>query len=138
MKAQELRIGNYYLQDCLGGDISHITAEDILELYDDPLEDYFKPIQLTEDWLLKFGFDRRTEASDKWYVDYRVAYSLFGAIQCGDEFILPWDDIYYIFCIATTNDGMESYETLTKIKYVHQLQNLYFALTGEELTIKQQ
>ena len=23
-----------------------------------------------------------------------------------------------------------------KIKYVHQLQNIYFALTGEELTIK--
>ena len=26
---------------------------------------------------------------------------------------------------------------LRDIKYVHQLQNLYFALTGEELTIKQ-
>ena len=61
MKAQELRIGNYYLQDCLGGDISQITAEDILELYDYPLEDYFKPIPLTEEWLLKFGFEKNID-----------------------------------------------------------------------------
>jgi len=30
---------------------------------------------------------------------------------------------------GTTNDRI-------KIQYVHQLQNLYFALTGEELTYK--
>ena len=37
------------------------------------------------------------------------------------------------------NDDSESFEIEDKninIKYVHQLQNLYFALTGEELTIK--
>jgi hypothetical protein len=28
------------------------------------------------------------------------------------------------------------YREGVKVKYVHQLQNLYFALTGEELTIK--
>ena len=27
---------------------------------------------------------------------------------------------------------------LTEVKFVHQLQNLYFALTGEELTIKEE
>jgi hypothetical protein len=31
----------------------------------------------------------------------------------------------------------ESIVTLKSIKHVHQLQNLYFALTGEELTLKQ-
>lgn len=31
----------------------------------------------------------------------------------------------------------EMYEPFIKIKFVHQLQNLYFALTGEELTIKE-
>jgi hypothetical protein len=40
------------------------------------------------------------------------------------------EDEYSVF-----NDNGD-YITLKGIKYVHQLQNLYFALTGEELTIK--
>jgi hypothetical protein len=36
-------------------------------------------------------------------------------------------DIYFIY-------ASENY--IVKVKYIHQLQNLYFALSGEELTIK--
>ncbi len=39
------------------------------------------------------------------------------------------------FEIGSTNSGFCSYRT-DKIQNIHQLQNLYFALTGEELTIK--
>lgn len=73
-------------------------------------------IELTEEWLLKFGF--RFDSID-W------------------EF--PNESIFFIgyysskFCLGSGSDGVtkENY-----IHYVHQLQNLYFALTGQELTIK--
>jgi hypothetical protein len=40
---------------------------------------------------------------------------------------LNWNDgIFYLI----------RYGFINHIKHVHQLQNLYFALTGEELTIK--
>lgn len=74
------------------------------------------PIPLTEEWLLKF-----------WMNDGAV-------ISIADEDFIHW----------TKDDGVflygSSYSTpvyLDNIKYVHQLQNLYFALTGEELTIQE-
>lgn len=70
-------------------------------------------IPLTEEWLLKFGFK-----------------------------IFPWGWVKK----STTDIGLRishphfhferDGENLQQIKYVHQLQNLYFALTGEELAIK--
>lgn len=83
-----------------------------------------KPIPLTEEWLLKFGFKK-----------------------VNDNFITIESHHYenkncWIYLIA---DGFElELNTLSErnnlcrtYKYVHQLQNLYFALTGEELTISE-
>lgn len=86
----------------------------------------YKPIELTEEWLLKFGFEKkqiREELKNK-LGDY--AYSLnnvpfFTLIQDNDGFMLSKFETYLI-----------------TVKNVHQLQNLTFALTGEELTIKEQ
>lgn len=68
---------------------------------------FIEPIQLTEEWLVKFGFDK---AVNGWW--------------SSDE-IFSYRDGYFGF-------GVDRH---TKIQYVHELQNLYFALTGEELTI---
>lgn len=67
-----------------------------------------EPIPLTEEWLLKFGF----EYTKLYYIKY------------DDDLIIYFDGIDFYF--------KRSSKSLT-IKYVHQLQNLYFALTGEEL-----
>lgn len=69
------------------------------------------PIELTEHWLLKFGFEK---------LNYT----------------------YLAKGLAVHNHDIVSFYMLyeqnrTYIKYVHQLQNLYFALTGEELKIKE-
>ena len=37
--------------------------------------------------------------------------------------------------LFTNSDGDSFYLSDTKIKYLHELQNLYFALTGEELKV---
>jgi hypothetical protein len=67
-------------------------------------------ITLTEEWLVKFGVN-------KLHKNIKVSY---------------WNDDF-----LHEQMTLRINETLIKIKHVHQLQNLYFALTGEELTLKQ-
>lgn len=86
-------------------DIEHLYKKE----YNQFIE-FLQPIPLTEEWLVKFGWEK----SGEWfYMDY-YEMNLNGIFN-------PSDAHYTIH-----ND----------IKYVHQLQNLYFALTGEELKIK--
>jgi hypothetical protein len=73
----------------------------------------FEPIPLTEEWLLKFRF-----ASNPYQDRYEKG-------------------VLHIECDKTKGYLQLWCEQLPQaifIKYVHQLQNLYFALTGEELT----
>ena len=104
MKASELRIGNWFKEDIIEQTYTEITAKQILDFYEDPLDDFYKPIPLTEEWLLKFGFERA----------YDTCYQYKNFIL-NDKFIMMDIDI------------------TIQLKHVHQLQNLYFALTGEEL-----
>lgn len=84
--------------------------------------EYIKPIPLTEEWLLKFGFFVSTRKN--------CYYKNWGTN--GVELIVH--DYHY-------KGGFE-YELGSNkykvVEYIHQLQNLYFALTGEELTINKQ
>lgn len=67
-----------------------------------------QPIPLTEEIILKFGFEKK---GDFWFVKSGIK-------------------------IENRNNGFSYFRYLNEIKIlsVHQLQNLYFALTGEELT----
>lgn len=122
MKATELRIGNCVNEcyqvveiDNLGCGICS-PMDDLASYIDFEYKD-IKPIPITEDWLLKFGF---TEGK------YGYSLSL--------EHQTLWVKLDGETAIA---DGFELIR-LTKCKHVHQLQNLYHALTGEELTIKEE
>ncbi len=90
----------------------------------------FQPIPLTEEWLLKFGFEK-TEGMH--INSYKLVINI----------ISPDEKIYLILSSHNYYWIGQSYKTdsvdvgLGKLDYVHQLQNLYFALTGKELTIKQ-
>ena len=90
-------------------EVSPIDYDDLrcLEQYEDNSE--YKPIPLTEEWLLKFGFDSM--------------FSGAGYHKNGVE-------------IGNNHNGFYILATSYQIEFIHQLQNLYFALTGEELTIK--
>lgn len=80
--------------------------------------EYFKdlnPIPLTEEWLLKFGLTKTNG----------------GNFSCND--ICVYDNLENI------NISLENGDISVELrcpKYIHQLQNLYFALTGEELETK--
>ena len=78
-----------------------------------------EPIPLTEEWLLKLGF-KKTEWDN--FNSYRLM------IGNNDYTIVLYSD-----------GNCEVGDIITcKIEYVHQLQNLYFALTGEELKQQEQ
>jgi hypothetical protein len=73
-------------------------------------------VPITEEWLLKLGFNSIDSDPDiLYYTKNNVALNAFG-------------DHSKIWLRYVSNT--------IEIKSVHQLQNLYFALTGEELTIK--
>ena len=113
MKASELRIGNFVYQEQTIDDLEIVEAG--LGTLVNAL--CLKPIPLTEEWLIKFGFE---------YCDMRKEYR-FDNYCC----VTLWASGLIDFTI----ENIEHFEV--SVKYVHELQNLYFALTGEELTIKE-
>jgi hypothetical protein len=119
MKASELRINNlvnYKIVDELDErkewfEPCEIDAVDLQVIDSD-----YQPIPLTEEWLLKFGFEKSDNNFD-WYIKDNYCVS----------FLKELDLIVFKIKFQTVD--------ICKIKYVHQLQNLYFALTNEELTL---
>jgi hypothetical protein len=131
IKANELRIGNLFitpLHDNPGSVVGIDSTSDSVELQDEGgfEETTFAsliPIPLTEEWLLKFGFWKRDE-SNVWRCS-RIIDSNYCIHQTGMKY--PFD----------IRIDHSNHQYITTPKFVHQLQNLYFALTGEELIIKQ-
>jgi hypothetical protein len=77
-------------------------------------------ISLTEEWLLKFGFEK---IGTKLYLLNNTCFYL----QINK--ILAYPDNWSITLYRNES------KICDRLKYVHQLQNLYFALTGEELQL---
>lgn len=121
LKANELRIGNYLNGKQGHVIITEIRENNIVKIQDNTSSFYvgtcLKPIPLTKEWLLKFGFVFGIELQD--FVKGKHQFIELNCL-CG---YFSENDIFY-------------YAEKTKLKYVHQLQNLYFALTGDELTLK--
>jgi len=114
MKASELRIGNLVMD---GKDIEQVNARMIDMLV--KTEADFDSIPLTEEWLLKFGFQK----SMSWTYVVELKGNLKLVYYLGEK---GW------------SIGFKSYSDFSNLEYVHQLQNLYFALTGEELKQQEQ
>ena len=115
---QELRLNN--LLDVYSNywRVSQISNN---ELYFKENEEYnhilnAKPIELTEEILLKCGFEKKE-------FDYFIL--KYGNNEC--YFSYKRNNLELCRNMQTTASS--------KIKYLHQLQNLYFALTNQELTI---
>lgn len=141
MDVKELRIGNYILGNYMDyGDFEDAEKQEIctvlsldsvgvceysiwVEGESASVEHYdsFEGIELTEEWILKLGLSS--------YQDIKVKDYGFLCIESVND-----EKVFYIM----GNDN-PTYSKMFKlnVKYVHQLQNLYFALTGQELTIKQ-
>jgi hypothetical protein len=128
MDIKELRIGNYirHTEDKTEGVIAKFYINDVYindwSCGTTPLSEC-EPIPLTEEWLLKFGFEKNNFSK------------VFG-ISNGryDLIFTQLTDNYSVLYLKFDDCQLTQ---MKSIQYVHQLQNLYFALTQEELTVKE-
>jgi len=136
IKAEELRIGNLVADEWFDSFKIIIKIESIndkginLEITDDgnwseiaqrfitPEYEFkqLRGIPITEELLLKIGFSKWRDTYLVLYIDeesgFNISYNISSkGIECGYQ-----DEMFHI-------------------KHLHQIQNLYFALTGQELNI---
>lgn len=128
MKANELRIGNYGQLWHFWGkqwtDILQLTGKHICWLSENKTD--FKPIPLTEENIVNMlGF--KLGSSDMYQAYYH--FGDIGITYRGAGGYFEFDFTYNAASIPHPKKR-------AVLKYVHQLQNLYFAVTGEELEIK--
>ena len=127
MKAQELRIGNTFIEK-YSNTIIHVTGLTDTGIYfTGSFEGKWQaePIKLTEEWLLKLGFYKWVDEKDIFSNDHLSLYLM------DKDFDVEAGEWY----VGNDNRSNAGCYCLRKIKYVHQVQNLYFALTDRELTI---
>lgn len=114
MEARELRIGNLVKIKGSKGTYTTVTES----TFDCNVSKYYGAVRINENWLLKLGFEKGEVTyykNDIGICDYH-------------------NDNNWLCSEYSAEDGLYLYIG-KPIKYVHQLQNLYYALTGEELTL---
>lgn len=118
MDAKELRIGNWYNFE---GEPMKLDWDDFRNTEFDYIDSRYEPIPITEEWLIGFEFELDEDLGDQIY------YKRGKWIVCFDHEDLSFNHQLTsgITCLLYDNPCFQ---------HVHQLQNLYFALTGKELT----
>jgi hypothetical protein len=121
MKPEELRIGNIVAEfgipiivtGSLIARLEEITNKGKIAID-------LSPIPITDEWLLeKCGFKEKKDFAGKYF-------------ELNADRVYLWDNgIEYERTVAP---GIRV-NLFKKYQYIHQLQNLYYALTGEELTV---
>ena len=113
MEAKELRIGN--LTECyINGELKnkfHVVDADDIKIFLNNDWYVLKPIPLTEEILLRFGFGKVVSHNSKLYAF--------------DGFSVDANESYCTICYKDIE--------ITKIKFVHSLQNLYFSIKLKDL-----
>lgn len=139
MEREELRIGNYLKLGERYGKVLLINYEHI-DLYDENYDDgkgtfdypvydnpNLSPIQLTAEWLEGFGLKEVYK-----YTDNNQGLIRRGLCEYSDKPKISAQEFFF-----DSKPSQLVYLNVLKheIKYVHQLQNLYYALTGKELVL---
>jgi hypothetical protein len=125
MKKEEIRIGNLVQKN--GGNL--ILTEELFHewLHADAEEGYFKPMLLSSQLLEEFGFKEFGLGPDDEdpVGDLNIHYKILCTKE--HDFILA-KELDKTFTVTTP-------EIYKNIKYANELQNLYFALSGNELKL---
>lgn len=132
INANELRLGNWLKNNNAISEIFNpyhqVIGKDISDLCENPLHEAWQqiePIPLTPEILEKAGF---TKEDDGISVYYRLVINRTECISIEDDWSFGLN--------AADELSTQGYASNPELlKYVHQLQNLYFALTGTELEI---
>lgn len=127
LEATGLRIGNYVDAE-IGLPSLHahkICSKDIGSIHNGEVIVY--PIPLTEEILLKCGFEKTDDYGDQKYYEPKVRGNRNYYI-CFDHEAISFGLVSFGNCTNLLYDDLN-------LQHLHQLQNLIFALTGQELEI---
>ena len=113
MKNTELRLGNYFqwIKIASMGIGKDVITKDNHYTY----EGFKEPIPLTEEWLKRFGFEIKKGAWGT-SAEIRIGRVRYVLYQNRNVWLIDHTDGFRV-----------------DFKYIHTVQNHYFALTGEEL-----
>lgn len=120
MQATELRIGNYVKSSLSNNPlkVESISADQINN--DTKIEDIV-PVLITEDWLINnFGFNNNGQG---YYQHPEFNFFLYHIVE---------DEYFDCYKQVPANDETGDFKTM---QHVHKLQNLFFELFEEELTV---
>ena len=125
MKISELRLGNYVMD--IDNNILPVTTDTFYWISECVrTEDDYKQIQLTEEMLFKCGFSKNVGH-----------YIIFGRYKDKTLELVYNNDTneiqYYVYVRGLLDN--EFVQLRHDLKYLHELQNLYFAITGNELSV---
>lgn len=143
LKAKDLRIGNIiqvggntletyqtYKPMVVRLDVIEAIAEENKERPDAILS-VFQPIRLTDEWLEKLGLIKKNITEDMPEGLKQPDIDEDGSIW--------YNWVHGLFNLEIQSNGeiwFEVYSHYKHVKYVHELQNLYYSLCGEELVLK--
>ena len=122
IQPHELMIGNYVWNPY--NEPTNVDMSILTYLYkckrDQQKNVMYFPIPLNKEWLIKLGFEYR-ELTHDFYIK-----------RGQQKEILIIKNITVFLC---ESNSMPKF--ICNLEYVHELQNLYLSLTGEQLTIKE-
>lgn len=138
LKCADLKIGNFLkynnkIVEVFGLRPRYIEYYDKDEFLVGDNPEYFDPIELTENVLLKIGFELINTQNHKGFEIVREieedVYEFLVFKIFSDNTLLH---------IRKSKGGGFEYSEFTKrsVKYLHELQNIYYCLTGNELDVK--
>lgn len=123
MKAKDLRIGNSIM---INGEvvenISYIVISDLAQIENNVKNQYLnslnhKPIKINEEWLIRHGFKEKENLLVLEIHNYSGSYLCFNKFSRQVRLV----------------DSNGLFLTHDKLRYVHQVQNLYYFLRNKEL-----
>jgi hypothetical protein len=126
LKANELRIGNLLKRN---GIVVTIDGRSIFDIWDDDgiVKLGYEPIEITENLLLKMGFTKDGLFKNEYVFTLGKFFFSFNNHMIYLINGYEGDVLNYVGSEITDGDNY--------IKHIHQVQNVYYSLTNEELTI---
>jgi|SRR5690606_7570353 len=125
MKPNDLRMGNLVYNR--HNEVTEVDLSDLKQMCQPRMDgNGYSGIPLTSEWHPRLGFDMKGDPSIKLGSPDRVLF-----------FVITNSGYYpHLYYSPEFSNEDPQVVGLNRIEYIHQLQNLYHALTGNELEVK--
>lgn len=131
IKANDLRLGNALHYQSSDGSISVciLDLDGLKFAIESPskFNMHYSPINLTEEILILLGFSNEDYNAGYMGIDFKSGNMILDFVLCKPKSKGDWNDCF-------TYDL--EFHRFVSVEYVHELQNLYYVITGNELPLQ--